>query len=73
MVESAVSDIVASTVTAYDPLAACRDEVLILEESLAGVASAVLAERNESVGNLAGDLRVILVLKPLGEESLHLI
>ena len=68
MVESAVSDIVRCTVTTDDPLAACRDECLVFKETLAYVASATLAERNELVCNLAGNLSVVLVLEPLGRE-----
>ena len=73
MVESAVSDVVRCTVTSDNPLAACRDECLVLDKTLAYVASATLAERNELVGNLTGNLSVMLVLKPLSEESLHLV
>ena len=73
MVESAVTDIVACAVTADDPLAACRQEVLVGEELLADVAAACLHERNELVGNLAGNLCILAVLEPLGEESLHLV
>ena len=73
MVKSAVSDIVRCTVTTDDPLAACRDECLVLYKALAYVASATLAKRNELVCNLACNLSVVLVLKPLSEESLHLV
>ena len=73
MVESAVSDVIRCTVTADDPLAACRDECLVLDETLAYVASATLAERNELVGNLTCNLCILLVLEPLSEESLHLV
>ena len=73
MVKSAVSDIVACTVAAEDPLAAARDVVLVLEKLLAGVAAACLHERNELVGNFAGYSVVVAVVEPLLEESLHLV
>ena len=73
MVETAVSDIVRCTVTTDDPLAACRDECLVLNKALADVAVASLAKWNELVSNLACYLSVVLVLKPLSEESLHLV
>ena len=73
MVESAVSDIVACTVTAEYPLAAARDEVPVLEKFLAGVATASLHKRNELVSHLAGYCSVVLVVEPLLEEDFHLI
>ena len=72
MVESAVSDVVCPAVTTEDPLAACRDECLVFHKLLASVASACLAHRDEGVCNLACDLGVVAVLKPFGEEVLHL-
>ena len=73
MVKSAVSDIVRCTVTTDDPLAACRDECLVLDELFADVSTTSLAKRDECVSNLAGNLCIVPVLKPLGEEVLHLV
>ena len=73
MVESAVSDIVACTVTTDDPLAACRNELLVRQEFLAMRAISSFHQRAELVSYLTGDRRVILILKPLLEESLDFI
>ena len=73
MVKSAVSDIVRCTVTTDNPLAACRDECLVLNELFADVAAASLAKRDERVSNLTGNLCIVPVFKPLGEEILHFV
>ncbi len=71
MVESAVTDVVGPAVATEDPLAAGRDEVLVVKEFLAVRAVGVLHQRNDLVGHLACDLTVLLVLKPLPEQSLY--
>ena len=73
MVESAVADVVGPAVTTEDPLAAGRDEVLVVKKFLAVRAVGLLHERNDLVSHLAGDLTVLLVLKPLPEQSLYFI
>ena len=73
MVESTVSDIVTSTVTTDNPLAACREELLVCQELLAMRTICVLHERQEFVRNLTGNCRIVLILKPLSEESLDFV
>ena len=73
MIKSAVSDIVAGSVSTEDPLAACRDVLLEFEKCLAGIASTCLHERNEGVADFAGNCIVALVVKPFLEECLHLL
>ena len=73
MVQTAVTDVVGGTVTTDDPLAAGRDEVLEFHELLAGVAAALLGERDDLVRDLAGDGGVLRSLEPLGGEVLDLL
>ena len=73
MVESAVADVIACTVSADNPLAACRYVLLEGENALAGLAAASLHHRNELIADLPCYGIVSSVLEPLGKQRLHLI
>ena len=73
MVESAVADIICPTVTTEYPLAAGWDEVLVVEELLAGLALALGKQRDDLVSDLAGYCCILPVVEPLLAESLDVI
>jgi len=73
VVEAAESDIVTPAVTAEDPLALLDKAVTEFEELLADVATALLHQRDELVGDFLGLEGVLAVLNPLGEEGLDFV
>ncbi len=73
MVESAVTDIIGSTVTTDDPLAAFNDMVFLSEDSLAGVATAFLHSSHHRLIETVGNLCRVLVLEPLFEHCFEFV
>ena len=73
MVKTAETDIISGTVAGNDPLRTCYDITLELNDTLADVAVACLAERYDLIGNFAGNGCVVFILEPLCGERLDLI
>ncbi len=65
MVQTAETDVVRSTVTGYDPVRTLHDIVLQIENGLADVAAACLAQRYQLVGDGTGCHSVVGRVKPL--------
>ena len=70
MVETAEAYVVCGAVTGDDPLRTLGDVLLDGEQTLAYVAAASLAERNNLGSNLLGHGDIVAVLEPLGGQSL---
>ncbi len=65
VVQTAEADVVRSTVTGYDPVRTLHDIVLQIENGLADVAAACLAQRYQLVGDGTGCHSVVGRVKPL--------
>ena len=73
MIQSAVADVVAPTVTAKDPLAARYKNICVLYKFLAMRAVALFNKRSNLLCKLLGYLNIVLVGNPLLEELLKLV
>ena len=71
MVETAVTDVVGSTVATYNPLAAFHDMVFVLKNLFAGVATACLASSHHRLVETVRYLCALRVSEPLGEHRLE--